>query len=303
MAVAEEPKGRIRASAMTKGPAIVRLPERLCLRFPRVGTFVAAFSVVVASVAATTALATPAFASPSGDLAAATNNSRAAAGLPALQLNAQLNSVAQAWANHLAATNDLEHNGALRSQVSNWTNLGENVGMAGDISSVQRAFMNSPDHRANILNSKYTEMGVGSATSTYPSCGCTVLWVVVDFKRPATVAAPINPTPVKPAPPKAAPVQKAPPVVTPAKPATPVKQAATPANQAAQLNKAAQPATRTNPATPATTAAAPASPSASSSASALGSKLAAAAANPDGATTDPVSRVLTFASVMSQLPS
>jgi len=277
----------------------VRLPERLCLRFPRVGTFVAAFSVVVASVAATTALATPAFASPSGDLAAATNNSRAAAGLPALQLNAQLNSVAQAWANHLAATNDLEHNGALRSEVSNWTNLGENVGMAADISSVQRAFMNSPEHRANILNSKYTEMGVGSATSTYPSCGCTVLWVVVDFKRPATAAAPVNPAPVKPAPPKAAPVHKAPPVVTPAKPATPVK----PTNKAAQLNKAAQPTP--NPATTnaATAAAAPAGPSASSSASALGSKLAAAAANPDGATTDPVSRVLTFASVMSQLPS
>jgi len=299
MAVAEEPNGRIRASAITKGPAIVRLPERLCLRFPRVGTFVAAFSVVVASVAATTALATPAFASPSGDLAAATNNSRAAAGLPALQLNAQLNSVAQAWANHLAATNDLEHNGALRSEVSNWTNLGENVGMAADISSVQRAFMNSPEHRANILNSKYTEMGVGSATSTYPSCGCTVLWVVVDFKRPATAAAPVNPAPVKPAPPKAAPVHKAPPVVTPAKPATPVK----PTNKAAQLNKAAQPTP--NPATTnaATAAAAPAGPSASSSASALGSKLAAAAANPDGATTDPVSRVLTFASVMSQLPS
>ena len=277
----------------------MRLPERLCLRFPRVGTFVAAFSVVVASVAATTALATPAFASPSGDLAAATNNSRAAAGLPALQLNAQLNSVAQAWANHLAATNDLEHNGALRSEVSNWTNLGENVGMAADISSVQRAFMNSPEHRANILNSKYTEMGVGSATSTYPSCGCTVLWVVVDFKRPATAAAPVNPAPVKPAPPKAAPVHKAPPVVTPAKPATPVK----PTNKAAQLNKAAQPTP--NPATTnaATAAAAPAGPSASSSASALGSKLAAAAANPDGATTDPVSRVLTFASVMSQLPS
>jgi hypothetical protein len=298
MAVAEEPNGRIRASAITKGPAIVRLPERLCLRLPRVGTFVAAFSVVVASVAATTALATPAFASPSGDLAAATNNSRAAAGLPALQLNAQLNSVAQAWANHLAATNDLEHNDALRSQVSNWTNLGENVGMAADISSVQRAFMNSPEHRANILNSKYTEMGVGSATSTYPSCGCTVLWVVVDFKRPATASAPVNPAPVKPAPPKAAPIQKAPPVVTPAKPATPVKQAANPAN------KAAQP-TQPNPATAnaATAAAAPASPSASSSASALGNKLAAAAANPDGATTDPVSRVLTFASVMSQLPS
>lgn len=279
----------------------MRLPERLCLRLPRVGTFVAAFSVVVASIAASTALATPAFASPSGDLAAATNSSRAAAGLPGLQLNAQLDSVAQAWANHLAATNDLEHNGALRSQVSNWTNLGENVGMAGDIVSVQKAFMNSPEHRANILNPKYTEMGVGSATSIYPSCGCKVLWVVVDFKRPATATAPVK-APTKPAPPKAAPVRKAP-VVTPAKPVAPVHKAVTPKSVTKPVGHAAStPSHATAPAAP-KTAVAPASPSASSSALALGNKLAAAAANQADTTTDPVSRVLTFASVMSQLPA
>lgn len=286
---------------MTEGLPIVRLPERLCLRLPRVGTFVAALSVVsavIASVAASTALATPAFASTSGNLAAATNSSRAAAGLPALQLNAQLNSVAQAWANHLAATNDLEHNGALRSQVSNWTNLGENVGMAGDIASVQQAFMNSPEHRANILNPKYTEVGVGSATSTYPSCGCTVLWVVVDFKRPATAAAPVQPAP------KVAPVQKAPPVVTPAKPVTGAHKAVTANNSANNpATHAALAATHAAAPTTPSNAVTPPSPSASSSALALGNKLAAAAANPDDATTDPVSRVLTFASVMSRLPA
>ena len=66
--------------------------------------------------------------------------------------------------------------------------------MAGDIPTVQAAFMASPEHKANILDPRYTQMGVGSATSIYPSCGCPVLWVVVDFRRPATVTtAPVAP--------------------------------------------------------------------------------------------------------------
>ena len=73
--------------------------------------------------------------------------------------------------------------------------------MAGDVPTVQNAFMHSPEHKANILDPRYTQMGVGSATSIYPSCGCPVIWVVVDFRRPATVTiapvAPKAPAPVK----------------------------------------------------------------------------------------------------------
>src|SRR5450432_661891 len=127
----------------------------------------------------------------------------AALASPALALNAQLSAVAQAWADQLAAAGVLSHNPALRNQVSDWSVLGENVGMAGDVPTVQTAFMASPPHRANILDPRYTQMGVGSATSIYPSCGCKVLWVVVDFRRPMSVATPsapkTTPTPVKPA--------------------------------------------------------------------------------------------------------
>jgi len=267
----------------------------------RLGKFLVAASVAVGALAASTAMATPAFASPSGDLAAATNSARAAAGLPALQLDGQLNAVAQAWAQHLAAANALSHNGALRSQVSNWTYLGENVGMAGDIPSVQQAFMNSPEHRANILNSHYTVMGVGSATSTLPSCGCQVLWVVVDFKRPATV--PAAPAPAQPAPAKPAPPQPAAP-----KPAAPKPAAAKPAapKPVAPVQHAAVPAANRAASTPASvqTPTAQASPSASASASNLGVQLVAAASSPAATSGagDPVSRLLTFATVMSGLP-
>ena len=286
-------------------------------RLSRAGRLLAAGAVAVAALAASLAISTPAFASPSGDLAAATNNARVAAGLPALQLDGQLSAVAQAWANKLAASNVLSHNGALRAQVSNWTDLGENVGMAGDIPSVQQAFMNSPEHRDNIMSPRYTLMGVGSATSTLPSCGCTVLWVVVDFKRPATTAAPAKPA--APAAPKttpkaattpAAPAQHATVPATgapaanskapaPAAPPAPASEATQQATQA--TTETADPAAATPATTPATTATAPASaganPSASASATALNTQLASA-----GSAGDPVSRVLTFASVMTQLP-
>jgi uncharacterized protein YkwD len=289
----------------------VRLPLRSplsSLRRRGVSKLVVAASIAVAALAAlaaTTATATPAFASTSGDLAAATNNARAAAGLPALQLDAQLDSVAQSWAQHLAATNVLAHNPGLRSQVSNWTVLGENVGFAGDVASVQQAFMNSAEHRANILDPRYTQMGVGSATSIYPSCSCQVLWVVVDFRRPATTAAPAPAPapapakPVQPAPARPAPVQAAP-VKTAQHAAAPAPKAATQGAAGTPRQAAATPATPPNtPSTPSTSA----SPSSSASAAALGTQLAAAAASPAASSAgDPVSRLLSFATVMSQLP-
>lgn len=282
---------------------LVRLSLPQSVKFDRtsigrkLAKLITAAAVTVGAVAGSAAFATPAFASPAGDLAAATNAARAGAGLPGLQIDGQLSSVAQAWANHLAAANVLSHNGALRSQVSNWTNLGENVGMAGDIPSVQQAFMNSPEHRANILNPKYTLMGVGSATSILPSCNCRVLWVVVDFKRPATAAAPAPAQPAKPAQP-AQPVTHNTQPAQPAKPAQPGTHNAASASTTVHSNNI-QPAAPPAQSVPA----APKDPSPSASASALGSQLVAAASSPAAASAnDPVSQVLTFATIMSGLP-
>jgi Cysteine-rich secretory protein family len=282
---------------------------RLSRSFPRAGKILAAASVAIGALVTSIAVATPAFASASGDLATATNNARAAAGLPALQLDSQLSAVAQAWAEKLAASNVLSHNAALRSQVSNWTYLGENVGMAADVASVQTAFMDSPEHRDNILNSHYTQMGVGAATSTYPSCGCQVLWVVVDFRRPATssVAAAAKPAAAKPAAAKPASTTAA---ASHASTPTAVAVAPSARTQGAPTNAGSAAAVPVPPAAPVPPGAqrqASASPqaSASASASALGTQLAAAAASPTPASgaTDPVSRVLSFASLVSALPS
>jgi len=230
-------------------------------------------------------------ASPAGDLATATNTARVSAGVAPLTVNAQLSAVAQAWANKLAAAGALSHNPALRTQVTDWTVLGENVGLAGDIPTVQAAFMHSPEHKANILDPRYTQIGVGSATSIYPSCGCAVLWVVVDFRRPVTVStapvAPHAPAPVKtaakPATGKQVTVKTA---TVKAAPKVTVPSNATAANQ----HVAAAAVTRSTNA-----------PSVAPSAAALQSQLAASAS--PASSGDPVGRMLTFATVLSHLPS
>lgn len=202
-----------------------------------------------------------------------------------MSVNAQLSAVAQAWANKLAAANVLSHNPALQAQVSNWTVLGENVGMAGDVPTVQAAFMASPHHKANILDPRYTQMGVGSATSIYPSCGCPVLWVVVDFRRPAT--APAATAPVAPKPPVKT-VTVKPAIVKPAtvKPVT-VKPAAVTSNVTVVAPHATVVAHAVATVVPSTTA--------------LRSQLAASAS--PASTGDPVGRMLNFATVLSRLPS
>ena len=94
--------------------------------------------------------------------------------------NGQLGGMAQGWANWMAANNSLSHNNlnSLISQTSFQT-MGENilVGPAGmSVAQMEAAWMNSPGHRANILNGAFSAAGVGFA---YDNNG--ELWVAVDF--------------------------------------------------------------------------------------------------------------------------
>jgi len=65
--------------------------------------------------------------------------------------------------------------------VTNWQYVGENVGYGPDALTVHVAFMNSPAHRANILDRDYTEVGVGAVV-----VGDRV-WVAEVFRRPMRV--------------------------------------------------------------------------------------------------------------------
>lgn len=112
------------------------------------------------------------------------NRDRAANGLPPLATNTALTSIAQSWSAVLLGNGTLSHNPNLPAQLpAGWIRYGENVGMGGSASSLEAAFMNSPEHRANILG-QFTLVGVG--TSVRPSDG--TIFVTVDLMATAPAA-------------------------------------------------------------------------------------------------------------------
>lgn len=115
-------------------------------------------------------------------LLSAINQVRRGKGLPALRLSAKLSKVAQSHACDNAARNSYSHTGSDGSDLRIRLKRGgyrlraaaENTGIG--FASVDRAmnfWLNSPKHRANILNPSVTELGVGLADGTRPA------WVLV----------------------------------------------------------------------------------------------------------------------------
>jgi len=96
------------------------------------------------------------------------NTSRAQAGLPGLAANGQLTCLAQGWSGYMASTNSFEHRNLAAVLASpgygGYHTLGENI-LEGPASmtaaDMHTAWMNSPDHRANILSSNFTSVGIG----------------------------------------------------------------------------------------------------------------------------------------------
>jgi hypothetical protein len=121
----------------------------------------------------------------------AINASRGSAGLSGLKVRADLVSVARAQAARMAAKKDLYHTPNLGGAVKNWKVVGENVGYGPDVTTLHRAFMNSAPHRANILDKRFTEVGVGVVVAD------GTIWVSEVFRRPATAAAAPAPTRTK----------------------------------------------------------------------------------------------------------
>lgn len=98
---------------------------------------------------------------------AGVNQARANAGLPALQIDGQLTSLARGWAERMrdgacGQGNHICHASPISAGVThNWAKLGENVGTGGDVDSVMSAFIASAGHYANIVDPEFTHIGVG----------------------------------------------------------------------------------------------------------------------------------------------
>jgi uncharacterized protein YkwD len=95
--------------------------------------------------------------------AALVQNARHDAGLPDLVMNQALVDKAQAWAESMAARGVVSHSNLSDGAGPGWSRLGENVGWARSIDEMHSMFMNSPAHRASILNSRFNSFGTGVA--------------------------------------------------------------------------------------------------------------------------------------------
>lgn len=103
-------------------------------------------------------------------LLARINGVRAARRLPVLVVAPGYTDVARRWALSQASRNRMAHNPNMKAQLvasggSQWRVLGENVGYARDADTLFTAYMNSPGHRANILNARYRYVGIGWVTT------------------------------------------------------------------------------------------------------------------------------------------
>jgi uncharacterized protein YkwD len=128
---------------------------------------------------ATARCATPARASSmSSSVVAQVNAQRKAAGLPALRPSAKLTKAAQSHACDNAARGSYSHVGSDGSDLGARIRrtgykirvAAENTGLGfDDPTRLVDFWMHSPGHRANILNPRVTEVGVGLADGTRPT--------------------------------------------------------------------------------------------------------------------------------------
>jgi serralysin len=121
------------------------------------------------------------------------NAERAAVGLQALRINSRLNTAAETHSQWMLNADIFSHTGANGSSAGdrmraagyvfsgNWTN-GENIawqsergatGISDDVINLHNSLMNSPGHRANILNPNFIEIGIGIEFGQFTSNGQT----------------------------------------------------------------------------------------------------------------------------------
>ena len=102
------------------------------------------------------------------------------AGLEVLARAGDLDAVAARHAAAMADRGGLFHNPNLSSEVQGWSVVAENVGVGHDVAAIHQAFLDSPSHRANVLDGRVTEVGLGVVAG-----GDGRLWVVEVFRKPA----------------------------------------------------------------------------------------------------------------------
>lgn len=127
-----------------------------------------------------------------GDIVRYTNDERASEGLLPLSINRNLTAIAKVKAADMIEKQYFAHVSPSGVDVADlsevygyhYLNIGENLALGDFVSSreVVTGWMNSPGHRANIMNKSYKEIGVAALVGKYE--GYTVWFAVQEFGRP-----------------------------------------------------------------------------------------------------------------------
>ncbi len=105
------------------------------------------------------------------------NTARAHHGLGPLTPSPDLTSAARTHAVSMAGARSLFHTASFTSLCC-WKAIGENVGYGYTLHGVHRQFMHSAPHRANLLDPRMREVGLGIVRSN------GMLWVTEVFRDP-----------------------------------------------------------------------------------------------------------------------
>lgn len=145
------------------------------------------------SQASTSSTTAPAPSGPTVDSAGAArlvelaNAERRGAGVGELVVRADVASIALDHSRAMAADGNLRHNDAyfapaMRQQLKAKM-LGENVAMNPSVDDAHRRLMDSPGHRANLLDGRFSVVGVAVVRDANGQ-----LWITQDFVQPAAAA-------------------------------------------------------------------------------------------------------------------
>lgn len=112
------------------------------------------------------------------------NADRRSQGLPALKVDSKLTILGEKYAQDMVNRHYFSHTNPegqspfdrMKAAGISYTSAGENIAINQSVPAAETAFMNSSGHRANILNSSYTNVGIGVA---YDSSGD--VYVVQEF--------------------------------------------------------------------------------------------------------------------------
>jgi len=133
-----------------------------------------------------------------------TNESRQQFSVAVLTENQILDKAAQAKADDMLAKGYFAHNSPdgrtpwdfITSAGYSYLMAGENLAVNfTEAESVETAWMNSPGHKANILNKNFQDIGIGISQGTYQ--GHTAIFVVQEFGLPAAQPVALTDTPTK----------------------------------------------------------------------------------------------------------